>query len=72
MKKLQSRLNNTIMEGATIPFLIILYGIPAVLLILFGILIALGIRLLLRQYTAGQAVQGLKQETQSQGQENQQ
>lgn len=71
MKRLQSRLNNTIMEGVSIPFLIVLYGIPAVLLILFGILITLGIRLLLRQYRAARAVQVMEPEIQSQEQKTQ-
>ncbi len=38
-----------IREGVTIPLMIILYGIPAVLIILFAILITLGVRLMIRK-----------------------
>lgn len=50
MKGKPLQLNNTIREGVTIPLMIILYGVPAVLLILFTILMTLGIRLILRKY----------------------
>ncbi len=58
MKGKLLQLNNTIREGAAIPLMIVLYGVPAVLLILFTILITLGIRLLLRKWRERKPEQG--------------
>ena len=41
--------HDIIREGITIPLMIILYGIPAVLFILLVILVTLGIRLMIRK-----------------------
>lgn len=58
MKRAWLQNDNTIREGITIPLMIILYGVPAVLLILFVILLTLGIRLLLRKYRESRAEKG--------------
>lgn len=63
MKRKGMQLNNMILEGASIPLMIILYGIPAVLLVLFTILITLGIRLFLKQYREYKAAQKEKENT---------
>ncbi len=62
MKRKGEQFNEIILEGASIPLLIIMYGIPAVLIILFAILITMGIRLFLRQYRGYKAAQKEKEE----------
>lgn len=62
MKRTWLQCDNTVREGITIPLMIVLYGVPAVLLILFVILVTLGIRLLLRKYRESRAVKGSQAE----------
>ena len=60
MKKHILHTNDVVLEGAALPLLIILYGVPAVLLILSGILLTLGIRLLMRQYRKRQTMENVQ------------